>query len=133
MARVAEETILDSVAPLVRIAYNIIHQAIKDNASEIVVEPGPDKTSVYYCIDHLLHWMFDMPSEYYPRLVTLYKVMTDVSWASRQQPLTGHLRVRHSQSYYDLEVTFPPRLLERITMRIIPGPEAEGDDEDATL
>ena len=59
MDQLAEEVTLGNVAPIVRIAHTVIEQAIKENASEILIEPGSDKMSVYYRVAGELHWVIE--------------------------------------------------------------------------
>jgi len=134
MEQVEEDAVLASVAPIVAIAHALLEQAIDANATEIHIEPGADRMEVSYRIGGVLHRHMVLPTHIYPNLVTRYKVMAEVSWASRQQPVQGHFTLRRRGRYYDCELTFPLRLLDpKITVRITPGADAEGDDEDVPL
>lgn len=134
MEQVKEQVAVASVAPIVRIAHTIIEQAIDRNATEIHIEPGPDQMQIYFQVVGEFQQFMRMPAWIYPGLVTRYKVMADVSWASHHQPARGHFTLCHKGRYYDVEVTFPRRLLDpKITMSITPGADAEEDDEDIPI
>jgi type IV pilus assembly protein PilB len=130
LERGEEDALVASVAPIVRIAHTIIELAIEANATEIQIVLGTKEMEVSYWIGGHWHRRVALPAYIYPNLVTRYKVMAEVSWASRQQPFTGDFSFRHRGRYYRIEITFPPRLLDpRITMSITVGPEVEGEDE----
>jgi type II secretory ATPase GspE/PulE/Tfp pilus assembly ATPase PilB-like protein len=118
-----------SVAPIIAVAHAIIEQAIDAHASEIQLLLLEDRMEVYNRVGEHLHRWMTLPARIYPNLVTRYKVMADVSWASRQLPVDGHISIRRRGRQYDIAVTFPVRLLDpRLIMTITPGPESVGDE-----
>jgi type IV pilus assembly protein PilB len=134
MQPVADQVVLASQAPIIGIANTIIKHGIDSSATEIHLEPGPNRMEVYFRLDGELQRQYALPDHIYPALVTRYKVMAEVSWASRHQPARGHIALRHKGRFYDLDLTFPLRLLDpKITISITPGPDAEGDEEEVYI
>jgi type II secretory ATPase GspE/PulE/Tfp pilus assembly ATPase PilB-like protein len=134
MLPIEDHAVLASQAPIIGIANAVIKHGIDSNATEIHLEPGPNRMEVYFRVDSQMQRQYALPARIYPALVTRYKVMAEVSWASRHQPARGHIALRHKGRFYDLDVTFPLRLLEpKITISITPGPAAERDDEEVYI
>lgn len=70
IAKVSEE------APIIRIAYTIIQQAIKDGASDIHVEPDRRGVRVRYRIDGVLHEVMPLPKYIEKPLTSRFKIMS---------------------------------------------------------
>lgn len=119
--------------PITVLAHCLIIQAIDAGATEVHIVPVAETMQVLLRMDGQLRQHSVLPSFAYPKLVTCYKVMAEVSWASRQQPVTGHFSYRRKGRYYDVEATFPLRLHEpQVIIKITPSPGARADDEAAT-
>ncbi|MGQ9455132.1 MAG: GspE/PulE family protein [Armatimonadota bacterium] len=112
--RVAEE------APIVRIANTIIIQAIKDEASDIHVEPEARGVRVRYRIDGVLHEVMPLPKYIDKPLVSRLKIMSGMDIAERRIPQDGRIPIRYENKDYDLRVSCLPTIHgEKIVMRIL--------------
>jgi type IV pilus assembly protein PilB len=111
---------LHEQAPIIRIAHTVIQQAVKDQASDIHIEPGVGNTRIRYRIDGVLHEVMKLPRHIHPPLVSRYKIMSDMNIAERRVPQDGRIAISHAGKDYDLRVNCLPTLLgEKIVMRIL--------------
>ncbi len=114
IAKVSEE------APIIRIAYTIIQQAIKDGASDIHVEPDRRGVRVRYRIDGVLHEVMPLPKYIEKPLTSRFKIMSDMNIAERRVPQDGRIGVVLDKKDYDLRVSCLPTVNgEKIVMRIL--------------
>jgi type IV pilus assembly protein PilB len=109
-----------NAAPIIKIAHMLIQQAVKDQASDIHIEPALANTRVRYRIDGVLHEVMKLPKHIHPPLVSRYKIMSDMNIAERRVPQDGRIAVSHGGKDFDLRVSCLPTLLgEKIVMRIL--------------
>ena len=114
MAKQADE------APIIRIAYTIIQQAIKDAASDIHVEPDKRTVRIRYRIDGVLHEVMPLPKYIEKPLVSRFKIMADMNIAERRLPQDGRIPITVAGKDYDLRVSCLPTVNgEKIVMRIL--------------
>ena len=114
IAKVSEE------APIIRIAYTIIQQAIRDGASDIHVEPDRRSVRVRYRIDGVLHEVMPLPKYVDKPLISRFKIMSDMNIAERRIPQDGRIPIRWDNKDYDLRVSCLPTVHgEKIVMRIL--------------
>lgn len=114
LTKVSEE------APIIRIAYTIIQQAIKEAASDIHVEPERRGVRVRYRIDGVLHEVMPLPKYIDKPLISRFKIMSDMNIAERRIPQDGRIGVVLDKKDYDLRVSCLPTLFgEKIVMRIL--------------
>jgi len=107
-------------APIIRIAFTIIQQAIKDGASDIHVEPDKRTVRVRYRIDGVLHEVMPLPKYIEKPLISRFKIMADMNIAERRLPQDGRIPVTLSGKDYDLRVSCLPTVNgEKIVMRIL--------------
>lgn len=118
LAKVSEE------APIIRIAYTVIQQAIKDSASDIHVEPDRRAVRIRYRIDGVLHEVMPLPKYIEKPLTSRFKIMSDMNIAERRIPQDGRipikLKIDGQDKDYDLRVSCLPTVNgEKIVMRIL--------------
>ena len=125
MEEIAEED-TDSItkaaeeAPIIRIAYTVITQAIRDDASDIHVEPERRTLRVRYRIDGVLHEVMPLPKYIEKPLISRFKIMADMNIAERRIPQDGRIPIRWENKDYDLRVSCLPTVDgEKIVMRIL--------------
>lgn len=113
--RIAEE------APIIRAVNAIIHQAIRERASDIHVEPERRSVRIRYRIDGVLHEIMNLPRFLHPPLTSRIKIMADMNIAERRLPQDGRIPIRTPDGKdYDLRVSCIPTITgEKIVMRIL--------------
>ncbi len=107
-------------APIIRIAFTIIQQAIKGGASDIHIEPDRRGVRVRYRIDGVLHEVMPLPKYIDKPLISRFKIMSDMNIAERRIPQDGRIPIRYENKDYDLRVSCLPTIHgEKIVMRIL--------------
>jgi type IV pilus assembly protein PilB len=107
-------------APIVRIVNQIIHQAIRDGASDIHFEPREQDVHVRFRVDGLLNEAMTVPKQIQAALASRVKILANLDIAERRLPQDGHIRLRHEGRKYDMRVsTLPTVLGEKIVIRVL--------------
>lgn len=115
---VAEST--EDDAPIVRFVNLLVSQAIKDNASDIHIEPGEEELRVRYRIDGVLHEVQRAPRNIQAGVISRLKIMSEINIAERRRPQDGRMSVSHGGRQIDLRVaTLPTVWGEKVVMRIL--------------
>jgi len=111
---------LTEEAPIIKIVNAILQQAIKDNASDIHIEPQQRGVRVRFRIDGVLHEVMKVPKYVHAPLVSRVKIMADMNIAERRLPQDGRIHIRMAKKDYDLRVSsIPTQYGEKIVMRIL--------------
>ena len=107
-------------APIIRVVNVVIHQAIRDRASDIHIEPDRRNVRIRYRIDGVLHEVMQIPKYVHAPLVSRIKIMADMNIAERRLPLDGRIHVRAENRAFDLRVSTLPTIFgEKAVMRIL--------------
>ena len=114
---------LENEAPIIRIVNVIIQQCIKDNGSDIHVEPDRRGVRIRYRIDGVLHEVMNVPKYVHAPLVSRIKIMGDMNIAERRIPQDGRIHVRVEGKEYDLRVSIPAHRVRGEDRDAYPGPE----------
>ncbi|MCU1570078.1 MAG: type secretion system protein GspE [Naasia sp.] len=110
----------DDDAPIVRFVNLLVSQAIKDNASDIHIEPGEEELRVRYRIDGVLHEVQRAPRNIQAGVISRLKIMSEINIAERRRPQDGRMSVSHEGRQIDLRVaTLPTVWGEKVVMRIL--------------
>jgi type IV pilus assembly protein PilB len=114
---------LDAVvddAPIVRFVNALISQAVRDQASDIHVEPGERQVRVRYRVDGVLHEIMTQSRKIHPAVVSRLKIMADLDIAERRIPQDGRIGIKTNGRQIDLRVsTLPTVYGEKVVMRIL--------------
>jgi len=107
-------------APVVRLANLIIHQALRDKASDIHIQPEATRVRVRYRIDGILHDAMTVPKKAQAPLISRIKVMADLDIAEKRAPQDGRISLRVGGREYDFRVSTNPGVNgEKVVMRIL--------------
>ena len=108
--------------PIVRLANTILQQAIKEGASQILIEPDKRGLRVRYRIDGVLHESMTMPSYIKAPLISRYFVLAGMDIAAMRLPQSGYIAISYESIPYDVRVSSTPTLYgEYLAMRILDG------------
>jgi type IV pilus assembly protein PilB len=125
-AEKSEEVNLDQLAasseeaPVIKLANLILIQAIKDNASDVHIEPFDKTMRLRYRIDGVLLDATPPPKQMQLALVSRFKIMSSLDIAERRLPQDGRIRVRVGGRDYDLRVSIMPTVHgEKIVLRVL--------------
>ena len=110
----------DDDAPIIRLINALITEAIKDNASDIHVEPFETRLSIRFRIDGVLREVIQPPRQVAALLVSRIKVMARLDIAEKRLPQDGRIALRIAGRPVDIRVsTLPSGHGERVVMRLL--------------
>ncbi len=107
-------------APIAKIVATILEFAIKSRASDVHIEPQPDKTRVRYRIDGILHEKLILPRRVHDALISRIKILSDMKIDEKRLPQDGRFNFRAGEEEVDLRVSSLPTVHgEKIVMRLL--------------
>jgi len=107
-------------ADAINLVNRVINAAIKENASDIHVEPGREKLIIRIRVDGVLKVAFEAPKEIVQPFVTRIKVLSDLDVTGIPRPQEGNIKYSVKEKDVDLRVSvFPTLYGECVVMRIL--------------
>ena len=107
-------------APIIQLVNALLTQAVKENASDIHVEPFENRVVVRFRVDGMLREVLESKLAVAPQLVSRIKVMAKLDIAERRLPQDGRISLRIAGRSVDVRVsTLPSGHGERVVMRIL--------------
>ncbi|MBA7624071.1 hypothetical protein ES703_31475 [subsurface metagenome] len=98
----------------------LIEQAVRDRASDIHLEPQPNRLRVRYRIDGILHDMHSLPLSAHEELASRIKVLAKLDITQQRRPQDGQFSIRTGDRDIDIRVaTTEIAYGERVTLRIL--------------
>jgi general secretion pathway protein E len=109
-----------SDAPVIKLVNLMLSQAVRDNASDIHIEPYKDRVKIRKRVDGILYDMFTPPKHVQAKLVSRIKIMAKMDIAERRLPQDGRFEIRIADKNVDLRVSsLPTAFGERVVMRLL--------------
>jgi general secretion pathway protein E len=110
----------DDDAPIIRLINAVLGQAIRDNASDIHVEPFENRLVVRFRVDGLMREVLQTKRAVAPLVVSRIKVMSKLDIAEKRLPQDGRISLRIAGRAVDVRVsTIPSGHGERVVLRIL--------------
>jgi general secretion pathway protein E len=110
----------DDDAPIIRLINAILTSAIKENASDIHIEPFENRLVVRFRIDGLMQEVLQSRRAVAPLVVSRIKVMSKLDIAEKRLPQDGRISVRIAGRAVDVRVsTMPSSHGERVVLRLL--------------
>ncbi|MDT0636205.1 type II secretion system ATPase GspE [Spectribacter hydrogenoxidans] len=107
-------------APIIRLINALLTEAIKENASDIHIEPFESRLTVRFRVDGVLREVLHPPRQLAPVLISRVKVMARLDIAEKRLPQDGRISVRIAGRPVDIRVsTIPSGNGERVVMRLL--------------
>jgi general secretion pathway protein E len=107
-------------APVIRLINAVLTQAIKENASDIHVEPFENRLVVRFRVDGVLREVLQTKRAVAPLLVSRIKVMSRLDIAEKRLPQDGRISLRIAGRAVDVRVsTMPSGHGERVVLRLL--------------
>jgi type IV pilus assembly protein PilB len=111
---------LASEAPIVRFVNEIIHQALKERASDIHFEPEEKNLRIRFRVDGLMHTVTEAPAQMKPAVVSRIKILAKLNIAEKRKPQDGQFEMAVDSKKIDFRVsTFPTIYGEACVLRIL--------------
>ncbi|MEA2625013.1 MAG: type pilus assembly protein PilB [Candidatus Binatota bacterium] len=106
--------------PIVKIVNLVLADALKYQASDVHIEPGPNIVNVRFRINGVLEDTLQLPKWVQGPVIARLKVMAKLDITERRVPQDGRLRVNAKDRMVDLRVSsLPTSYGEKIVMRVL--------------
>jgi general secretion pathway protein E len=110
----------DDDAPIIRLINAVLSQAVRENASDIHVEPFENRLVVRFRVDGVLREVLQTRRAVAPLVVSRIKVMSKLDIAEKRLPQDGRISLRIAGRAVDVRVsTIPSGHGERVVLRIL--------------
>jgi type IV pilus assembly protein PilB len=107
-------------SPVVKLVNYLLYNAVRENASDIHVEPEDKKLRVRYRVDGRLYEKMRPPHQMHPAIVSRIKIMAELDIAQRRLPQDGGIHVLVEGRPIDLRVSVMPGSFgEKVVIRVI--------------
>jgi type IV pilus assembly protein PilB len=107
-------------APIVKLVYSLLAQAVGEGASDIHLEPEEDELRVRFRIDGVLKEAAHVPKRMTGAVISRLKIMSELDIAEKRVPQDGRVSVSVESRRIDLRVTtLPTQRGEGSTIRIL--------------
>lgn len=106
-------------SPVVMLLNSLVEQAVRQRASDIHIEPLPDRVRVRFRIDGILYERSSYDSSLLPAIITRVKVLSSLYISEKRRPQDGQFSTTVDRNEYDLRVsTLPTVFGEKCVLRI---------------
>jgi type IV pilus assembly protein PilB len=106
--------------PIIRIVDLILNYGYENRASDIHIEPYPQKTILRYRIDGILHDVLTLPKEIHDFLVSRIKILSKLRTDEHEAAQDGHFSFRVPEEEFDVRVSIVPiERGEKVVMRLL--------------
>lgn len=107
-------------APVVRLVNALFFQALQRRASDIHLQPCPDKCQVRFRIDGVLYDTFELPRQIQEPVLSRVKVLAGMDIAEKRLPQDGRHTIHLGKKEIDLRISsLPTADGERIVIRLL--------------
>lgn len=107
-------------APGVRLANMILEQAVRENASDIHLEPNEEAMEVRFRVDGILRPVMTVPKRLRSGVQSRIKVMANLDITERRRPQDGRLQLKVGNHDVDMRVSTLPTIHgEKIVARVL--------------
>ncbi len=109
-----------SDAPVIKLVNLMFSQAVRDNASDIHIEPYQNSLKIRQRLDGILYDMLSPPKHVQSALVSRIKIMAKLNIAEKRLPQDGRLELKIANKEIDVRVsTLPTAFGERVVLRLL--------------
>lgn len=107
-------------APIIRLINALLTQAVKENASDIHIEPFENRLLVRIRVDGILREVLSPQRALAPLIISRIKVMAKLDIAEKRLPQDGRISLRIAGRAVDVRVsTLPSGHGERVVLRLL--------------
>jgi len=110
----------DDDAPIIRLINAVLTQAVRENASDIHIEPFENRLVVRFRVDGILREVLQSKRAVAPLVVSRIKVMSKLDIAEKRLPQDGRISLKVAGRAVDVRVsTIPSGHGERVVLRLL--------------
>lgn len=107
-------------APVIKFVNSLLFRAVKENASDIHIEPYEKEFVVRFRVDGVLYDVIRQPKRAHAAITSRIKVMGQVDIAEKRLPQDGRIKIKIAGKDIDIRLsTVPAAHGERVVMRIL--------------
>ncbi len=107
-------------SPVVKLVNYLLYNAVRENASDIHIEPDEKRLRIRYRVDGRLYEKMTPPYQMHAAIVSRIKIMAELDIAQRRLPQDGGIHVLMEGRSIDLRVSvMPGNYGEKVVIRII--------------
>ncbi|MHC4517992.1 MAG: GspE/PulE family protein [Planctomycetota bacterium] len=107
-------------SPVVKLVNYLLYNAVRENASDIHIEPDDKRLRVRYRVDGKLYEKMCPPHQMHAAVVSRIKIMAELDIAQRRLPQDGGIHVLVEGRPIDLRVSvMPGNFGEKVVIRVI--------------
>ncbi len=107
-------------APIIRLINALLTEAVRENASDIHIEPFENRLVVRFRVDGVLREVLEPKRAMAPLLVSRIKIMAKLDIAEKRVPQDGRISLRVAGRAVDVRVsTLPSGHGERVVLRLL--------------
>jgi type IV pilus assembly protein PilB len=131
LAEVSDIEVSAEDAPVIKLVYSILGQAVGEGASDVHFEPDEGEMRVRFRIDGVLREAAHVPKRMVSAVVSRVKIMSDLNIAEKRVPQDGRVSVTVEDRRVDLRITtLPTQRGEGATIRILDKENAQRSLDD---
>jgi type IV pilus assembly protein PilB len=131
LAEVADIEVSAEDAPVIKLVYSILGQAVGEGASDVHFEPDEGEMRVRFRIDGVLREAAHVPKRMVNAVVSRVKIMSDLNIAEKRVPQDGRVSITVEDRRVDLRITtLPTQRGEGATIRILDKDNAQRSLDD---
>jgi type IV pilus assembly protein PilB len=131
LGEVADMQVSAEDAPVVKLVYSVLGQAVGEGASDIHFEPADDEMRVRFRVDGVLREAAHVPKRMVNAVISRVKIMSDLNIAEKRVPQDGRVSVSVENRRVDLRITtLPTQKGEGATIRILDKDNAQRSLDD---
>jgi type IV pilus assembly protein PilB len=120
LAEVSDIEVSAEDAPVVKLVYSILGQAVGEGASDVHFEPAEGEMRVRFRVDGVLREAAHVPKRMVNAVVSRVKIMSDLNIAEKRVPQDGRVSITVEDRRVDLRITtLPTQRGEGATIRIL--------------
>jgi type IV pilus assembly protein PilB len=131
LAEVSDLEVSAEDAPVIKLVYSILGQAVGEGASDVHFEPAEGEMRVRFRIDGVLREAAHVPKRMVNAVISRVKIMSDLNIAEKRVPQDGRVGVTVEDRRVDLRITtLPTQRGEGATIRILDKDNAQRSLDD---
>jgi general secretion pathway protein E len=107
-------------APIIRLVNSVLNQAVKEQVSDVHIEPFEKEIIVRFRKDGVLREIIRAPRRYHASIASRIKIMGNLNIAEKRIPQDGRIRIKVAGNDVDIRLsTVPTGHGERLVMRLL--------------
>jgi type IV pilus assembly protein PilB len=131
LASVSEMQASAEDAPVIKLVYSILAQAVGEGASDVHLEPAEGELRIRFRVDGVLKQSAHVPKRMIGAVISRLKIMSELDIAEKRIPQDGRVSVVVDERRIDLRVTtLPTQRGEGATIRILDESNAQRSLDD---